>query len=144
MRRIKNDLEMDFMILCKWFHENHIVLNPSKGHYIAIGDDDPSHKIILNNNEIASSNEEKHSGILLHSKLSFDSHITSLCKKLGQKLNALARINHYLSPDQKIIAIKLSSKISIQLLPIDLDVYFSISKQSIKQHSRKSLTFDLQ
>ena len=128
MRRIKNDLEMDFMILRKWFHENHIVLDPSKGHYIAIGDDDPSNKIILNNNEIASSNEEKLLGILLHSKLSFDSHITSLCKKLGQKLNALARTNHYLSPDQKIIAIKLSSKISIQLLPIDLDVYFSISK----------------
>ena len=58
MQKIKNDLEMDFMILQKWFHENHMVLNPGKCHYIVIGDDDPAQKIIFNNNEIASSNEE--------------------------------------------------------------------------------------
>ena len=79
MRKIKNDLEMDFMILHKWFHKNHMVRNPGKCCYIVIGDD-PSDKIILNNNEIASSNEEKLLGILLDSKLNFDSHITSLCK----------------------------------------------------------------
>ena len=50
---------MDFMILHKWFHENHMVLNPGKCHYIVIGGDDPTNKIILNNNEIASSNEKK-------------------------------------------------------------------------------------
>ena len=47
------------MILHKWFHENHTVLNPGKCHYTVIGDDDPIHKIILNNNQIVSSNEEK-------------------------------------------------------------------------------------
>ena len=88
MQKIKNDLEMDFMILHKWFHENHMVLNPGKCHYIVIGDDDPSHKIILNNNEIASSNEEKLLGILLDSKLNFNSHIIFLCKeeKYGKHL----------------------------------------------------------
>ena len=85
MRKIKNDLEMDFMILHKWFHENPMVLNAGKCHYIVIGDDDPTYKIILNNNEIASSNVEKPLGILLDSKLNFDSHITSLCKKSRPK-----------------------------------------------------------
>ena len=32
MRTIKNNPEMDFMILRKWFHENHMVLNTSKCH----------------------------------------------------------------------------------------------------------------
>ena len=32
-----------------------MVLNPGKCHYIVIGDNGASHKIILNNNEIASS-----------------------------------------------------------------------------------------
>ena len=54
MQKMKHDLEMDFMILHKWFYENHIVLNPGKCHYIMIGDNNPSNKIILNNNEIAS------------------------------------------------------------------------------------------
>ena len=52
MQKIKNDLEMDFMTLHKWFHENQMVVNASKCNYIVIGDNDPSHKIILNNNEI--------------------------------------------------------------------------------------------
>ena len=74
---------MDFMISHKWFHENHRVLNPGRCHYITIGDDDPFHKIILNNNQIASSNKGKLLGILLDSKLNFDSHIACLCKKPG-------------------------------------------------------------
>ena len=53
MQNIKCDLEMDFMILHKWFHENYMVPNPDKFHYIVIGDDDIFLKIILNNNEIA-------------------------------------------------------------------------------------------
>ena len=30
------------MILHKWFHENHMLLNPDKCHFIVIGDDDPN------------------------------------------------------------------------------------------------------
>ena len=105
MPKIKNDLEMDFMILG-------MVLNPGKCYYIVIGDDDPTHKIILNDNEISSSNEEKLLGILLDSKLNFDSHITSLCKKADQTLSAIARINHYLAPDQKLLL--LNSEVNFQ------------------------------
>ena len=79
MQKIKNDLKMDFMILHKWFYENYMILNPGKCHYIVIGDGDPTRKIVLNNNETASSNEVKHLRIHLDSKLNFDSHITSLC-----------------------------------------------------------------
>ena len=57
MLKIKNDLEMGFIILCRCFHESHMVLNPGKCHYTVIGEDDSSHKIILNNDEIVSSNE---------------------------------------------------------------------------------------
>ena len=53
-----------------------MVLNPGKYHYIEIGDDDPSYKIILDNIEIASSNEEKLLGILLDSKLNFSHYIS--------------------------------------------------------------------
>ena len=73
MWKIKNDLQVDFMILHKWFHENHMVLNRGKCHYTVIDDDDTTHKIVLNNNEIASSNEEKCLGILSDSKLNTDS-----------------------------------------------------------------------
>ena len=83
-----------------------------------IGDDDPTHKIILNNNEISSSNEEKLSGILLDSKLNFDFHITSLCKKAGQKLSALARTNHYLAQDQKLLLLNTVVKSNFSHCPL--------------------------
>ena len=95
-----------------------MVLNPGKCHYIVVGDDSPSHKIILNNNEIACSNEERLLGILLDSKLNFESHIISLCKKAGQKLSALAIINHYLTPHQKLLLLNSVIKSQFSYCPL--------------------------
>ena len=52
-------------------------------------------------NKLASSSYEKLLGILIDRDLSFDKHIISLCRKAGQKLDALARISNYLTQDQK-------------------------------------------
>ena len=114
---------MDSMNLHKWFHENYMELNSDKCHYVVIGDNEPSIKITLNNNEIASSNKENPSGILLDSKLNFDSHITSICKKAGQKLSALTNNKSLPHLRSENLAVKLSSKTPVQLLPTVLNVY---------------------
>ena len=75
--------------------------------------------MILNNNEIASSNEEKLLGILLDRKLNFDGHITSLCKKkAGQNLIPVARTNHNLTPDQKILLLNSVAKSQFSYCPL--------------------------
>ena len=94
------------------------MLNPGKCHYIVVSDDDPTHNIILNNNEIASSNEDKLLGILLDSKLNFVSHITSLCEKASQKLSALAKINHYFTHDQKFMLLNSVVKSQFSCCPL--------------------------
>ena len=132
------------MNLHKWFHENYMVLNSDKCHYVVIGDNEPSIKITLNNNEIASSNKENPSGILLDSKLNFDSHITSICKKAGQKLSALTNNKSLPHLRSENLAVKLSSKTPVQLLPTVLNVYCSLFKYCIKQHLRTGFAFDLQ
>ena len=76
-----------------WFHENHMILNPGNCYYMVIGIRDLSHDM-LNNNKITSSNEENLLGIFLNSKLNFESHLGSLCRKAGQKINALARLKN--------------------------------------------------
>ena len=84
LNRIRRKLEMEFMILHQWFHENHMTLNPGKCHYMVIGSRDLSHEIMLNNNKITSCNEEKLLGIFLDSKLShiyiYKSYLFSLQK----------------------------------------------------------------
>ena len=44
---------------------------------------------------IENSTEEKLLGVKFDSNLSFEGHVTSLCKKASQKLHAVARISHY-------------------------------------------------
>ena len=97
---IRRNLEMEFMILHQWFHESRMTLNPGKCHYMVISSRDLSHEIMLNNSKITSSNEEK-LGIFLDSKLNFESHMGSLCRKAGKKISALARFKNYLASDQK-------------------------------------------
>ena len=99
LNRIKKNLEMDFMILHQWLNENHVILNPGKCHYMVISSRDLSHEIMLFNNKITSSNEEKLLGIFLHNKLKYERHIGSLRRKAAQKMNALSRWKNYLTSD---------------------------------------------
>ena len=89
----------------KWFYENHMVLHPGKCHYLVLGKRSNSDTINLNGTKLASSSYEKLLGILIDRDLSFDKHIKSLCRKAGQKLNALARISNYPKLDQKLLII---------------------------------------
>ena len=96
---VNENLKINFLIMQKWFYKNH--LNPGKCHYLVLGNRSNSDTINLNGAKLASSSYEKLLGILTDRDLSFDKHIKSLCRKAGQKLNALARISNYLTHDQK-------------------------------------------
>ena len=104
---------MDSMILHQWFHEN-----PGKYQYLVIGSKDLSHEIMLNNNEISSSNEEKLLGISLDMKLNFGSHISSLSRKAGQNINVLARLKNYLTSDQRNLLINSVIKSQFTYCPL--------------------------
>ena len=68
---------------------------------MVIGSRDLSYEIKLNNSKITDSNAEILLGIFLDSKLNFESHIASLCRKAGQKINTSARLKNYFKSDQR-------------------------------------------
>ena len=69
---------------------------------------------------IKNSTEEKLLGVKFDSKLSFENHVTSLCKKANQKLHAaLARISHYVDLNKRR---NLMKAIITSQLPPNMDV----------------------
>ena len=85
--------------LFQWFRNDHMKANADKCHLLVTGNYEVSANI--NEFEIESSKKEKLLGISIDTTLSFEHHITSLCKKASQKLHALARIAHYMDFEKR-------------------------------------------
>ena len=83
----------------KWFTDNLLESSPEKYHLLV----STNEKRHLNVGEVEISNSkcEKFLGIKIDSKLMFDSHVKSLCKKASQKLNALSRVAYQLNFNQR-------------------------------------------
>ena len=94
LETVLKDLEQGSDTLLKWFTHNLLKANPEKYHLLV----STNEKRHLNVGEVEISNSkcEKFLGIIIDSKLMFDSHVKSLCKKASQKLNALSRVAYQL------------------------------------------------
>ena len=88
-------LESSTHDLFRWFKENHMKANPDKCHLLVTTNTLTS--VNINGFQIANSTKEKLLGIKFDSKLSFENHVSSLCKKASQKLHALTRIVNYMN-----------------------------------------------
>ena len=115
IHNVISDLEQALGILSKWFQDNYLKANPDKYHVLLS-------QLIDKNFPIASSCCEKLLGIKIDRKLSFEPHVESLCKKVSQKLNALARTDFKVQG--KKIIIKRIYYISVLLCTSSLDVSF--------------------
>ena len=69
--------------------------NPDKCHLLVTTNTLTS--VNINGFQITNSTEEKLLGIKFDGKLSFENHVSSLCKKASQKLHALTRIVNYMN-----------------------------------------------
>ena len=62
---------------------------------------DESCTVTIEDFSIKNSTEEKLLGVKFDSNLSFENHVTYLCKKASQNLHALARIPHYMELNKR-------------------------------------------
>ena len=76
-------------------------IKPKKCHCMCIGRNTENDKFELDNLLLESSKEEVVLGVTVDNKLTFDSHIKSICRKSSQKLGALLRITNYLIQAKK-------------------------------------------
>ena len=75
---------------------------PSKCPYICFGQSKEKHDFILDDKtKLELTQEHEMLGVIIDFNLKFDSHINTLCKKVGKKLNALNTVSQFLQPRQK-------------------------------------------
>ena len=79
--------------------------NPDKFHLL-LSDTNQKYSIRVHNADIKSSKCEKLLGIKIDNKLTFDEHVSSICSKASQKLNALARAGNFMTLVQRKILMK--------------------------------------
>ena len=99
LRNILNELEDNAMTAILWFENNYMKLNQSKCHFLTSGSTE--HLWVKVGNEVIwESQSEKLLGLTVDKNLNFNLHLKTLCKKVNQKVSALARITRIL-PFQK-------------------------------------------
>ena len=94
-------LENDSSISIQWFAYNFVKLNANKCHLLIRGRS--SHqkvKVNVGGSIMENSEEEELLGVVIDERLSFETHISKLCKKAGSKLSALARISGYMDANK--------------------------------------------
>ena len=83
-------LEEASEILFKGFNDNLMKINADKCHFLVTTNN--TAKIKIGNFDTTNSKSEKLLGVKFDNKLSFDDHISELCKKASRKIHALLRV----------------------------------------------------
>ena len=94
LEEVIQKLELTTNSLFEWFKNNHMKANADKFHLLVTRDTDVTTKI--GELDVKNSREEKLLGVKTDSKLSFENHISSLCKKARNMLHALRRVVHFI------------------------------------------------
>jgi len=92
LEQVVSSLENDAQRISKWFFDNTMKLNPDKCHLLIFGGNNTDDSVHIGETVVTESVEEKLLGVTFHKNLDFKSHVNAVCKKAGQKLQALARI----------------------------------------------------
>ena len=101
---LQRKVESESLILFEWFHDIYLKANSGKSYAMLTTDN----KLKINVKGIPISNEKivKLLGVTVDNKLSFESHLNLVCKKVSQKLHALARVSKFISKKKLRVIMK--------------------------------------
>ena len=141
---VKKALSNDFRIIQNWFHENLMVLNAKKCHYMCFGIGSENDDFVFDGIKLPNSCEEKILGVIIDNELKFDPHIRSMCKKAAQKLGALNRISSLSDPEKKELVFNAVIKSHFSYYPLIWMFSCRRSNNLINRIHERSLTTVIQ
>ena len=109
-------LEEASEILFKWFNDNVMKINADKCHLsVSVNN---TVKIKIGNFDITNNRSEKLLGVKFDHKLSFDGHISELCKKASRKIYTLSRVALYMNISKRGILMNAFFKSQFSYCPL--------------------------
>ena len=94
-------LEIDSSIIMQWFADNFIKLNTNKYHLFIPGRNFKQQVTVSIGDYVIENMEEgKLLDIVIDERLNFETHISKLCNKAGNKFSALARISRFMDSNR--------------------------------------------
>ena len=109
-------LEASSLTVFTWFNNNFMKANSDKSH-IFLSCSEPS-AVLIDGSSIESNTKEILLGITNDRDLKFDEHVSNLCKKACQKLNALVRLAPFMNTDKKRMIMKVFIESQIGYCPL--------------------------
>ena len=88
-----NNIQSDLKIVLKWFRNNQMMPNPRKFQYILLG----KHKLLkieIEGFQLESAKLVNLLGITIDHNLTFDTHVSNICKTASAKVKSLSRIRN--------------------------------------------------
>ena len=116
INEVIHSLEEATNTLFKWFNDNLMKSNADKCHLLV--STNKAVNIKIDNFDITNSNCEKLLGVKFDHKLTFDDHVSELCKKATKKIHALARATPYMDLSKKRILMNAFFKSQFSYCPL--------------------------
>ena len=111
-----SELQVTASKIFTWFNNNHIKVNPEKSHVLLSSK--TQKKAYFGETLVESSPTEKLLGIQTDSNFTFDEHISSICNKVGEKINALCHLVNYMSVDKRRMVMKAFTESQFNYCPL--------------------------
>ena len=105
LENVLSQLEDNAFTAIIWFENNYMKLNQSKCHFLTAGSTEQLW-VRVGSEKIWESQAQKLLGLTVDKNLSFENHLKILCKKVSQKVSALARIAGILPFQKRHILLK--------------------------------------
>ena len=96
-------LERECETAINWFNENNMIVNPDKFQTMIITSNKEQNNtpVKINGADITPESSVKLLGIEIDNKLNFEKHISTLCNKASNQLNAICRLQPYMGQKEK-------------------------------------------
>ena len=106
--KLINILQIESEVITDWFKKNQTIVNPDKFQVIIIDKkkgDHTNYNVVIANKQIKTVHSVEILRIQLDDELDFSPHISNICKSAANQLNALIRLQKFLSFKEKKILI---------------------------------------